>query len=190
VSSLNASAAPEPPDGTLRVSLLTRALATGFFTGYIPGASGTWGSLLALSLGFFPGALSPGALGSLIVIGFFVGVFTAGRMAAAEGNRLSALAALSKAAFQPGLNSHPDPSIVVIDEMVGMWIALFLLPPGLSACILAFLAFRTFDIIKPPPARQLERLPGGWGIMLDDVMAGIYANILVRLVLVMIPGAS
>jgi phosphatidylglycerophosphatase A len=185
---MNASAGPDRPGGPVGVSLLTRALATGLFTGYIPGAPGTWGSLLALSLGFIPAALAPAVLGPLIVIGFFVGVFTAGRMASSEGNRLSALAALSKSAFQPVVNPHPDPSIVVIDEMVGMWIALFLLPPGLSAFILAFVAFRTFDIVKPPPARQLERLRGGWGIMLDDVMAGIYANLLVR-ILVMHIGA-
>jgi phosphatidylglycerophosphatase A len=78
---------------------------------------------------------------------------------------------------------HPDPSIVVIDEVVGMWISLLAIPMGISAAILAFLFFRTFDILKPFPARQMEHLPGGWGIMMDDVVAGIYANIATRLLL-------
>ena len=70
-----------------------------------------------------------------------------------------------------------DPPVVVIDEIVGMWIGL-----------LAFFFFRIYDIIKPPPARKLEHLKNGWGIMLDDVAAGIYANITVRLLLFIFPG--
>ena len=74
-----------------------------------------------------------------------------------------------------------------IDEIVGMWISLLFLPKTFFVILLAFIFFRLFDILKPPPARQLEPLPNGWGIMLDDVMAGIYANLAVRLVLLVFP---
>jgi len=75
---------------------------------------------------------------------------------------------------------HEDPSEVVIDEVAGMWVALWSTSSwGLG--IVAFLLFRILDIVKPFPARQAESLHGGWGIMLDDLMAGLYALILVRL---------
>jgi phosphatidylglycerophosphatase A len=70
-----------------------------------------------------------------------------------------------------------DPSVVVIDEVVGMWISLILLPKTIAATVMAFLLFRLFDILKPPPARQSERFRNGWGIMTDDVVAGVYANL-------------
>jgi phosphatidylglycerophosphatase A len=122
----------------------------------------------------------------MIIAGFFTGAHAAGKIAAAEGDRLSASASLAKATFQSGPRLHSDPSIVVIDEIVGMWTSLLFLPSTLTVFISAFIAFRLFDIVKPPPVRQLERLSGGWGIMLDDVMAGIYANLLVRVVVVII----
>ena len=79
---------------------------------------------------------------------------------------------------------HPDPSEVVIDEVVGMMVTLAYLPWSFVSIGLGFLLFRVFDILKPPPARQLESLPGGWGIVIDDVVAGVYANLALRLVLV------
>lgn len=69
-----------------------------------------------------------------------------------------------------------DPSIVVIDEVAGMWLALAGAPRTLPVVIAAFCLFRVFDIGKWPPMRQLERLPGGWGIMLDDVAAGLISR--------------
>jgi phosphatidylglycerophosphatase A len=74
-----------------------------------------------------------------------------------------------------------DPSIVVIDEVVGMLVALWALPFQAGEALAAFLCFRLFDIVKPYPIRRLERQPGGWGIMLDDVLAGLYANAVIRL---------
>jgi phosphatidylglycerophosphatase A len=68
-----------------------------------------------------------------------------------------------------------------------MWISLLFLPPTVASALAAFLFFRAFDIIKPPPARQLERLKGGWGIMLDDAAAGVYANAAVQLLRVLFP---
>ncbi len=165
-------------------SFLTRCIATGFYSGYIPWASGTWGSLVGVGLALIPGAANPLPLALLIVAGFIVGVNTSKRMAAVEGHRLTRSAATAKAIFQAGGHASPDPSIVVIDEIVGMWIALYLLPQSMTAIAIAFVLFRIFDVIKPPPARQVERLPGGWGIMLDDVVAGIFANILTHIILI------
>jgi phosphatidylglycerophosphatase A len=75
-------------------------------------------------------------------------------------------------------SGRPDPGKVVIDEVAGQWIALAGSRVNLSHLLAGFLFFRLFDIVKPWPARQLERLPAGWGIMFDDVAAGVYALLL------------
>ncbi len=77
-------------------------------------------------------------------------------------------------------SGREDPGHVVIDEAAGQWIALIHSQVNLSHLLAAFLFFRLFDIVKPWPARQLERLPAGWGIMLDDVAAGVYALLLMQ----------
>lgn len=174
--------APERTDRG-RIPIAVRILATGCFTGYIPFASGTFGSLAGLLVYLLPGVSSPPVLAGLIAAGFFAGRAAAGRMAAALGHALHADAAMLKGAFQPGDDRHPDPSVVVIDEIVGVWVALLLLPVEFPAVIIAFTTFRLFDILKPPPARQLEKYPHGWGIMLDDIAAGVYANLVTRLIL-------
>ncbi len=79
-------------------------------------------------------------------------------------------------------DTHEDPSLVVVDELVGMLLSVFLLPLSLVGLVAGFLIFRMFDIIKPFPCRQSERLPGGLGIMTDDVIAGVYTNIVLRLI--------
>jgi phosphatidylglycerophosphatase A len=81
-----------------------------------------------------------------------------------------------------------DPGIVVVDEIVGMWVTLLFLPFTPMTAALGFLLFRAMDIVKPYPARELEGLRAGWGIMADDVMAGIYANLLLRLALLVWTG--
>jgi phosphatidylglycerophosphatase A len=78
---------------------------------------------------------------------------------------------------------------VVVDEVAGMWTSLLLLPFTPAVVAAAFVAFRVMDVTKPYPARQLEALPGGWGIMSDDMMAGVYANLLVRVALATWGGA-
>jgi phosphatidylglycerophosphatase A len=74
-----------------------------------------------------------------------------------------------------------DPGLVVVDEIAGMWVTLLFLPFTPLVAALGFFAFRAMDVLKPWPARRFERLPGGWGIMADDLRAGVYANLLVRL---------
>ena len=81
-----------------------------------------------------------------------------------------------------------DPGVVVIDEVLGMLITLFAIRPGWRLALAGFVLFRLFDVIKPYPINRLERLPGGLGIMADDAMAAIYANIGLRLLMLSSPG--
>lgn len=76
-----------------------------------------------------------------------------------------------------------DPSKVVIDEVLGMWVSMAFVSITIPNLLIAFFLFRLFDIWKPWPIRKLESLPGGWGVMLDDLLAGIYANICMHLYL-------
>ena len=121
--------------------------------GYLKPAPGTWGSLAAVLFWWFlaPAQLVP-QLG-LIVIVTAGGIWAAGRMERLSGGR--------------------DPSIVVIDEVVGMWCALLAAQQVVWHYLVAFTLFRVLDIVKPGPIRRLEALPGGWGVMLDDLAAGI-----------------
>ena len=75
-----------------------------------------------------------------------------------------------------------DPRWFVLDEVVGMWVAMWALPGGWASALVAFGLFRVLDIAKPPPVKQSERLLGSGGIMLDDLVAGVLANLVVRLV--------
>ena len=83
-----------------------------------------------------------------------------------------------------------DPGIVVVDEVLGQWVTLLALPFTPATAALGFLLFRAMDIVKPWPARDLERLPGGWGIMADDVAAGVYAHLALRVGLLVWPVAG
>ena len=127
--------------------------ATFFFLGKLPIAPGTWGSLGALILWVFL-PLSYSLQLIIIVLLFIVGVISSKKMALE-------------------MDDH-DPSEVVIDEAVGMGIALFMLPHSIAMYTMAFILFRIFDIFKPSFIYQIQNLPGGWGIMLDDVFAGIF----------------
>ena len=160
------SSAPSTPSNASPPTLFVRLLATGFFSGHAPFAPGTAGSAVGLSIYFIPGMESPILLSAAAFLVFLLGVGVSTAMAKQLGD---------------------DPSVVVIDEIVGMWISLILLPKSFIVALLAFLLFRIFDIFKPPPARQMERLRHGWGIMLDDVVAGVYANVCVRILLFAFP---
>ncbi|HEY4644469.1 MAG TPA: phosphatidylglycerophosphatase A [Bacteroidota bacterium] len=144
------------------IPLPLRLFTTGLYTGYAPFAPGSVASLLAVLVYLLPGFELPPVMLSVITGSFLLGVHSATRMERLLGH---------------------DPRIVVIDEIVGMWVSLALLPkhPGIIA--LAFFIFRLLDILKPFPARQSERLRGGWGIMLDDLIAGVYTNLFVRIFL-------
>ncbi|ADV83890.1 phosphatidylglycerophosphatase A family protein [Terriglobus saanensis] len=93
---------------------------------------------------------------------------------------LIGIPAATRVAVESG---RKDPQIVVIDEVAGQWLALALMPPRWEYALLGLLLFRLFDITKPPPVRQLERLPQGTGIVVDDLAAGAYALIVATIVL-------
>jgi phosphatidylglycerophosphatase A len=88
---------------------------------------------------------------------------------------LETLIGIPAAASIARASQKPDPSIVVVDEVAGQMLALVAVPTEWKYLIVSFILFRSFDIFKPPPLRTLERFPGGWGIMLDDLGAGLYA---------------
>ena len=139
------------------------AAATFFGTGFLRPGPGTWGSAAALLL--WLGAahwLHPSALALRI-----------GTAIAAIAAMLLGIPAASIVARESG---REDPGFVVLDEAAGQWIALLAASPAhWPQWLLAFLLFRFFDILKPPPARQFDRMHGGFGIMMDDVAAGLYA---------------
>lgn len=132
------------------------AIATAVGVGYIPFAPGTFGSAAGLLVWWLLPA-SPVTQGLAMVTLFIVGSWSAG---------------VAERHF-----GRTDPGQVVIDEVLGMVITLFLNPVGWIGACGAFLLFRIADIIKPFPANRLERLPGGVGVMADDAMAAVYANI-------------
>lgn len=142
--------------------------ATGFYSGYAPKAPGTAGSLLAalLLMGIyhlFPDSVTTYSLLTTISIFFAIGIFTASKLESTLGK---------------------DPACIVIDEFVGMWITLLFLPLQWWTIALGFILFRFFDILKPLFIRTIDqKVKGSWGVMLDDVLAGIYANICLQLII-------
>jgi len=140
------------------LSRFALVIATWFGCGYAPKGPGTAGSLAALAVAWLLHAyagVSGIAMAWLALLLFLPGVWAANVVARESGAK--------------------DPQKIVVDEVVGQWITF----AGATALnwkswLLAFVLFRMFDIWKPPPVRQLERLPGGLGIVADDVMAGIY----------------
>ena len=164
----------------INIDFLAKIISTGFFVGYAPVAPGTCGSFVVLVLYFLLSAyfsfdsicifnihipsfiLFP----FLLIALFFLGVWSAARCESFWGK---------------------DPGKVVIDEVVGMLITIGFMPLNFTVMLTGFFIFRAFDIIKPPPIRRLEKLPRGWGIMADDVLAGLYANIVLRLIIYYVP---
>jgi phosphatidylglycerophosphatase A len=139
-------------------------LATGFYVGNIPPAPGTLGSLIGLALGFLLAGiqLPPAIILTVLFIGFAVWIAHAAEKT------------LKK----------KDPGCIVIDEVAGMVVTLIGLPFNLTTAVIGFIIFRILDILKPFPIRTLDkRLGGGIGIVADDVVAGIFANIILRVLL-------
>jgi phosphatidylglycerophosphatase A len=138
------------------------AVATFFGAGLGKPGPGTWGSVAAVLLwAAYAGLAHPSPQTLLLTL--------------LAGIALSIALGVPAATIAARESARHDPGFVVIDEVAGQWIALLLSPPGWRYALMALVLFRIFDIAKPPPARQLERLPAGWGIVFDDVAAGLYA---------------
>ena len=138
-----------------------KLVASLFYIGYLPVAPGSLGSFAALFLYYFVKD-DPRLMGIGIVVCLVLGLLTAGRTERLLGEK--------------------DAGEIIIDEFTGMLVALYLLPASMGYVVSAFLLFRFFDIIKPKPIARLERLRGSLGIMADDLLAGVYANLILQVV--------
>ena len=137
-------------------------VATGGYAGYAPVAPGSAGSLVGLGVYALVRWYGGPGLEAILLLGIVVlGVWSA---------------TVGEQHF-----GKTDPGHVVIDEVAGMLLTLLWLPVTWLGALVGFLAFRLFDIVKPFPAGSAERLPRGWGVMADDLVAGVYAHLVVRL---------
>jgi phosphatidylglycerophosphatase A len=147
----------------MKINIFEKCLGSGFFTGYIPYASGTFGSFAALLIYYIPGFSNPAVMIPAIIAFSIYGIFLGAKFEQLYGK---------------------DPAECTIDEVVGMWITLLFVPKTIIISLSGFLIWRILDIIKPFPARQAEKLNGGLGIMLDDIIAGFYSLIILHLILI------
>jgi phosphatidylglycerophosphatase A len=137
-------------------------LSSCFGLGLIPVAQGSFGALAGIPLAIGLAHLAPVVGAYFLFFFILLAIWAAGKSAGALGTE--------------------DPAEVVIDETAGQLLTLFLLPAtGFNLC-LGFILFRLFDILKPYPIQRLEKIGGGSGIVLDDLLAGIYANVCIRFV--------
>ena len=146
----------------MKLNFFEKLIGSGFYSGYFPVASGTAASIVALGIYLIPGFENPALL--LFLISFFlvIGIQVGNKFEGVYGK---------------------DPKQCTIDEFVGTWISLLFIPKKALFIIIAFIIWRAMDILKPFPARQIEKLKGGLGIMLDDVIAGIYSFLIVHMII-------
>jgi phosphatidylglycerophosphatase A len=149
----------------LKINFFEKLIGSGFYTGYFPVASGTIGSLAALIIYLIPGFEQLFIIIPFTLIFIVYGIFL--------GNKFE-------------INYGKDPAECTVDEIVGTWISVIAIPKTLWIIVTAFFVWRILDIIKPSPARNLERLKGGLGIMFDDVVSGIYTLIIMHLVVYLV----
>ena len=145
----------------VKINFIEKLLGSGFYTGYIQFASGTFGTLAALFIYLIPGFENSYVIVPGIIVFFSYGIYVGNKFENVYGK---------------------DPSECTIDEVVGTWISYLLLPKTIGIIIITFFLWRALDIFKPYPARKLENLNGGLGIMIDDVVSGFYTLIIMHLV--------
>jgi len=143
-----------------QINWFEKLIGSGFYTGYVPIASGTFGSLVAIVIYIIPGFERLEIIIPAIILLFSYGLFVSSKFEKVYGK---------------------DPSQCTVDEVVGTWIALIALPKSFLIVFTTFLIWCVLDIIKPFPARSSEKLPGGFGIMIDDVISGFYTVVIVHL---------
>lgn len=146
----------------MKLNIFEKIIGSGFYTGFIPFAPGTFGSLVALLFYLIPGFENPTFL--LIIISLFsvVGISVGTKFETIYGK---------------------DPKQCTIDEMVGMWISLIFIPKKIWFILIAFVIWRVLDIFKPFPANIAEKIKGGMGIMLDDIIAAIYSLTITHIII-------
>jgi len=146
----------------MKLNIFEKAFGSVLFSGYFPFASGTVSSFVALLIYLIPGFNNPIFMIIVIILFTILGWITATKFENVYGK---------------------DPHECTIDEFVGTWISLLFVPQKIIYLISAFLIWRFLDIVKPFPAKQLEDLSGGAGIMLDDIVSSIYALILIHIII-------
>ena len=144
---------------------IIKLFASGFYSGYSKIVPGTTGTIPAWLIAYFLLGDNQTVVISAAAVATVISVYLSGLAEKVYGY---------------------DAKKIVIDEWAGMFIALILVPFSLRNYIIAFVAFRAFDAVKVPPARTAEKLPGGWGVTADDVVAGIQANLLTQLVIYLV----
>ncbi len=149
----------------MKINFFEKLIGSGFYSGFSPIASGTAGSLVAMVIYFIPGFEKLYIIIPLIVLFFLYGLVIGSKFEKVYGK---------------------DPAECTIDEMVGMWISLIALPKTIGISICTFLIWRILDIIKPPPAKNLEKQSGGFGIMIDDVISAIYTLIIMHVIVYLV----
>jgi len=146
-------------------------LATGFGVGYAPFAPGTLGTLIAIPVYLLLSAISSPVYELTLISFFFLSVWVS--------------------EYAEKHFGKTDDQRIVIDEVVGFLVTMLWIPKTASFILIGFILFRFFDILKPFPIRHLERrLKGGWGVVLDDVMAGVYANVVLQIVRLIVKSPS
>lgn len=145
----------------MKLNKIERFFGSGFYSGYFPYASGTVGSAAALIIYWIPGFEKTEILVISIIIAIAAGLYIGGKFESLYGK---------------------DPAEFTLDEVAGMWITLLFLPKTFLISILGFLVWRILDVIKPYPANAAERLKGALGIMLDDIIASIYACLIMHVI--------
>ncbi|MFH0925818.1 MAG: phosphatidylglycerophosphatase A [bacterium] len=139
-----------------------KLIATGLYAGYFPFASGTFGTLVGIILFLIISRFSSGLYLVLVVSLFLVGVGVSTQAEIIFGQK--------------------DSGYIVIDEIVGFLVTMMFVPNKIGYILVGFFFFRLFDVLKPYPARAMEKINGGFGIMLDDVFAGFYAFLVLQLI--------
>jgi len=132
--------------------------ATGFGVGYLPRIPGTYGSILGVILFMLLTSVSFQVKAFVLLLMFFFGAMAAAKIEIDSGTK--------------------DNQIIVIDEIVGIWVTLLFAPEGVEWVLASLILFRIIDISKPYPIRKLESLKNGYGVMLDDILAGVFAGII------------
>lgn len=145
----------------MQINFLEKLIGSGLYSGYSPVASGTVASFVALLIYFIPGFEQLYIIITVSILFFLYGIPLGSKFEKIYGK---------------------DPKQCTIDEFVGMWISLIALPKSIGIAITTFFIWRILDIIKPPPARKLEKINGGFGIMIDDVVSAIYTLLIMHVI--------
>jgi phosphatidylglycerophosphatase A len=157
-----------PEHGSSVLGKIATFIGSAGYVGFIPIASGTFGSAVGLAVYAAIRATNSWTVEAIVIGAALVGgIWAADRMERQLGK---------------------DPSAVVIDEVLGMLVTMAFLDVSIAGAIVAFFIFRVLDVIKPPPAARLENLHGGPGIMFDDLMAGLYGHVAMRALIALFPG--